>query len=96
MNGLISAACSSLAEPKNSRARPASMASSGSMPKLREQHDGGVHRDDHHLAVREVDDAHDAEDHRQPERHQPVDQAGEQALGDCLREREKEVRVQVD
>ena len=41
--------------------------------------------------MREVDDAHDAEDHRQAERHQPVDHAGQQALGDGLREVEEEV-----
>ncbi len=52
---------------------------------------GEVHADDHHLAVGEVDDAHDAEDHRQAERHQAVDHAGQQSLGDRLGEREKEV-----
>ena len=27
----------------------------------------------------EIDDAHDAEDHRQAKRHQPIDQTGQQA-----------------
>ena len=56
-----------------------------------EAHPGEVHADHHHLAVREVDDAHDAEDHRQAERHQPVDHAGEQAVDDGLGEIEEEV-----
>ena len=45
----------------------------------REQGDGDVHGDRHHLAMGEIDDAHDAEDDGQAERHQPVDQAGQDA-----------------
>ena len=46
---------------------------------VREQHHREVHGDGHHLAVGEIDHAHDAEDDRQAERHQPVDEAGQQA-----------------
>ena len=41
------------------------------------EHDRQEHGDCHHLAMREIHDAHDAEDDRQPERHQAVDQAGQ-------------------
>ena len=44
-----------------------------------EQHQARYIADDHHLAVGEIDDAHDAEDDRQAERHQPVDEAGQEA-----------------
>ena len=44
-----------------------------------EQRHRDIHRDRHHLAVGEIDDAHHAEDHRQAERHQAVDQAGQHA-----------------
>src|SRR5471032_626351 len=54
-----------------------------------------IHADDHHLAMREIHHAHDAEDHRQAERHQAVDHAGQQPLGDRLCQREKEVLAQV-
>src|SRR5207248_60406 len=37
---------------------------------------------DGELAVREVHHPHHAEDHRKPERHQAVDEAGEDALDD--------------
>ena len=38
-----------------------------------------IHGDGHHLAMGEIDDAHDAEDDRQAERHQPVDEPGQDA-----------------
>src|SRR5215470_13469334 len=41
--------------------------------------------------MREVHHPHDAEDDREPQRHQPIDHARQQALGDGLREREEEV-----
>ena len=46
-----------------------------------EQHQRQVHGQRHHLAMREVDDAHHAEDDRQAERHQPVDETRQQAAG---------------
>ncbi len=45
--------------------------------KRREQHDRDIHRDRHHLAMGEIDDAHHAENNRQPKRHQAVDQTGQ-------------------
>jgi hypothetical protein len=33
----------------------------------------------HEIAVREVDDAHDAEDDGEPDAHQPIDRADQQA-----------------
>jgi len=44
----------------------------------------GVHRDDEECPVREVDDVHDAEDHRQPERDETVDAAEQDAEDDEL------------
>ena len=43
-----------------------------------EEHEGRIHRQHGEFAVGEIDDAHDAEDHRQPERHQPVDEPSQQ------------------
>ena len=43
----------------------------------RAQHDGEEHGDSHHLAMGEIDDPHHAENDRQPERHQAVDQTGQ-------------------
>ena len=71
-------------KPKKARGDGEHMRKNGSSPSHGEQHDGRVHRDRHDFAVREVDDAHHAEDHRQPERHQPVDQAGQHAGQDEL------------
>src|SRR2546430_5951984 len=51
-----------------------------------EEREGDVHADGHELAVREVDDAHDAEDEREPDPHHGVDAAGEDARGDRLDE----------
>src|SRR5262249_11313865 len=42
-----------------------------------EQHDGKVHGDGHHLAMGEIDDAHDPENDREADRHQAVDKAGQ-------------------
>ena len=39
-----------------------------------------IHGEHGELAVREIDDAHHAEDDRQAERHQPVHEAGQHAL----------------
>jgi hypothetical protein len=36
-----------------------------------------VHGDGHHFAVSEIDDAHNAENHRESERHQAVDKGGQ-------------------
>ena len=47
-----------------------------------EQDEGGIHGDHREFAMREVDDPHDPENHRQPERHQPVDKPGQHALDD--------------
>jgi hypothetical protein len=52
----------------------------------REQHRGRVHGDGHHFAVREIHHSHHAEDHRQPERHQPVHQARQNAGDDDVRD----------
>src|SRR4029453_7428139 len=41
---------------------------------------------DHHVAVREVDHAHDAEDQGQPHRHEAVDASEEQAVQQPLRD----------
>jgi hypothetical protein len=51
-------------------------------PERGEQHHRSVHGDGHHLAVGEVHHPHDAENDRQPERHQAVDEAGEQPRDD--------------
>ena len=51
-----------------------------------EQREGDVHADRHELAVREVDDAHDAEDEREPDSDHGVDAAREDAGGDRLDE----------
>ena len=45
--------------------------------KCGKQHDREIHRDRHHLAMGEIDDAHHAENDREPERHQAIDQAGQ-------------------
>ena len=47
-----------------------------------EQEKGRIHRDHRELAMREVHHPDDAENHRQPERHQPVDEPGQNALDD--------------
>ena len=49
-------------------------------PQRGEGDDGRIHGERHHLAVGEVDHAHDAEDDGQAERHQAVDEAREQAV----------------
>jgi hypothetical protein len=46
----------------------------------REQQERRIHGGDRELAMREVHHAHDAEDHREPERHQPIDEPGQHAL----------------
>ena len=53
-------------------------------PERGEQDGRRVHRDGHHLAVREVDHPHHAEDHRQAERHQAVHQARQDAGDDYV------------
>ena len=45
-----------------------------------ENDEARVHGEHRELAMREIDHAHDAEDYGQPERHQSVDEAGENAL----------------
>ena len=61
-----------------------------------EQDNRDIHRNRHHLAVREVDDTHDPEDHRQPECHQAIDQAREHpADGDVEIDRERHARNQM-
>ena len=46
--------------------------------------DREVGRDHHHVAVGEVDQPQDAEDHRQPDRHQRVQAARAQRVDDLL------------
>jgi hypothetical protein len=46
-------------------------------PERGERYDGEVHRDRHHLAVGKIDDAHDAKNDREAERHQAIDEAGQ-------------------
>ena len=72
----------SAARSRRRRTRPAigTSASSGSSLKRREQHVGRIHGDHGELAMGEIDDPHHAEDHRQAERHQPVDEPGQHAL----------------
>jgi hypothetical protein len=43
-----------------------------------------VHPQHHEVALREVDNAHDAEDEHQPDAHERVDAADEQSGGDVL------------
>ena len=58
----------------------------GIEPEARGEQEGQVHAPDHHVAVGEVDHAHDAEDQGQAHRHEAVDaseqEAVEKALGD--------------
>src|SRR5262249_38704728 len=49
-----------------------------------EQHERRIHGEDGELAMGEIDDAHHAENHREAERHEAVDQAGEDALDDDI------------
>jgi hypothetical protein len=49
-----------------------------------ETEDRQVGRDHHHVAVGEVDQAQDPEDHRQPDGHQRVQAAGAQGVDDLL------------
>ena len=63
----------------NSTAATIGMLNSGSMPSVPEQHQRQEHAHHHDLAMGEIDDADDAEDDRQAERAQAVDQAGQQA-----------------
>ena len=50
----------------------------------RERPERGVHAEHQELAVREVDDPHDAEDQRQPDRDQGVDAAEQDRRDDEL------------
>ena len=79
MNGLISARLQDVAEARTAPPRSAPASAADRAAKCANSTTGEIHRDGHHLAVREIDHAHDAEDHRQAERHQPVDEAGQQA-----------------
>ena len=54
----------------------------------------GEHAEHHHLAMREIDDADDAENDRQPERAQAIDQPRQQAAdGDIEIESAGHVRL---
>ena len=63
----------------NSTAAIGTSITSGSRWKAGNSDDRDIHRDRHHLAMGEIDDAHHAEDDRQAERHQAVDEAGQDA-----------------
>ena len=47
---------------------------------------GDVHTEHHEVALRKIDDAHDAEDQTQPDAHQAIQRAGEQAGSERLQE----------
>ena len=79
MNGLISAACMSVAEARTAPPAIGTSITSGSSLNAANSTTAMIHRDRHHLAMGEVDDAHHAEDDRKPERHQAVDEAGQNA-----------------
>ena len=59
---------------------------------LRREKVGEVHPPYHHVAVREIDDAHDAEDEREPHGHEAVDTAEEDPADQPL---EDEGRIHV-
>ena len=53
------------------------------------QNDAGIHGERHHFAVGEVHQAGHAEDHREAERHEPVNDAGQNAGDDDIGEDNK-------
>jgi hypothetical protein len=54
--------------------------------KRSEQEKRSVHPDHHEIALRKIDDAHDAEDHGKADAHQPLDRADENARHQNLQE----------